>query len=416
MRPNDRTLTVGKLLFESYGKTDSDFVFNLPRKLFAMPVYQIANNGIMATLESMLTDSQKINKIAAAIECFRQNGDHGFGLKKSATIPFCEGSEIEEEEIEDGDEDLDLVPEVWEDESLAFNNPPNGNRHSGDDILRIYFKDVGKIPLLKEEELKKIYKRINEIGNKKKNSDEVRNLKNRVILANLRLVIMLAKKFSGRGMPLLDLIQAGNIGLMKAVDRFNYRLGFKFSTYASKWIMAAITRTISCEIRTVRIPVNVIPVLVRVDRSSRKLTHDLGRRPTIDEIAKDLGALSEEISRLAHIAQKAISLEFPFDEKDDDYTLGKILPDETSIPSKIAESELARDALLRAVNELGPCQRLVLTMRYGLDDGIERTQSEVAEELDLSRQRISNIERKAIERLRTQKKEELHGLLQALCQ
>ena len=203
-------------------------------------------------------------------------------------------------------------------------------------------------------------------------------------------------------MPLLDLIQAGNIGLMKAVDGFNYKLGFKFSTYASKWIQAAITRTISNQVRTIRIPVNVIPALKKVDRANRKLTRKLGRRPTMHEVAKDSGVAADKVSSMARIPQRAISLDFPIDGDNGDCTLSEILGD-TQSPSTtdIVSGHFFRDELEIVMREaLDAREQEVLRLRYGLEDGSEHTQSEIAEYLNLSRQRVSQIENKALLRLR----------------
>jgi RNA polymerase primary sigma factor len=226
--------------------------------------------------------------------------------------------------------------------------------------------------------------------------------KKKLVSANLRLVVSIAKKFSNCGMPLLDLIQAGNIGLMKAVDGFNYKLGFRFSTYASKWIQAAITRTISNQVRTVRIPVNVIPALKKVDRASRRLNNVLGRRPTTDELAKDAGVEVEKVRAMERIPQRAISLDLPVDGDNGDCTLGDILGDTFSpTTSDIVDRHFFSEELTNVMEEaLDEREREVLTLRYGLEDGSEHTQSEIADYLNLSRQRVSQIENKALLRLR----------------
>ena len=281
------------------------------------------------------------------------------------------------------------------------NGTTSGRRSSGEDLLRLYFKDIGRISLLSGEEVTELAKRI-ERAQKKKDKATVTKAKKKLVSANLRLVVSIAKKFSNCGMPLLDLIQAGNTGLMKAVDGFNYKLGFKFSTYASKWIQAAITRTISNQVRTVRIPVNVIPALRKVDRASRKLSRELGRRPTTAEIATDSGVASEKVRSMACIPQRAISLDFPVDGDNSDCTLGEILGDTTSAPtSEVVDKHFFREELETVLTDaLDEREQEVLCMRYGLRDGMEHTQSEIAEHLNLSRQRISQIENKALMRLR----------------
>jgi len=274
-------------------------------------------------------------------------------------------------------------------------------KSSSEDLLRLYFKDIGRISLLSGKEVIELAKKI-ERAKKKKDKATVTKAKKKLVSANLRLVVSIAKKFSNCGMPLLDLIQAGNTGLMKAVDGFNYKLGFKFSTYASKWIQAAITRTISNQVRTVRIPVNVIPALRKVDRASRKLSRELGRRPTTAEIATDSGIDSEKVRSMACIPQRAISLDFPVDGDNSDCTLGEILGDTHSVSTtEIVDKHFFREELDTVLTDaLDEREQEVLSMRYGLHDGMEHTQSEIAEHLNLSRQRVSQIENKALMRLR----------------
>ena len=295
-----------------------------------------------------------------------------------------------------GDRTAQDAPEV----AKTSASPPE-ERSSREDLLRLYFKDIGKISLISDQEVVRLAKMI-ETAEKRDDKATMTKAKKRLVSANLRLVVSIAKKFSNSGMPLLDLIQAGNIGLMKAVDGFNYKLGFKFSTYASKWIQAAITRTISNQVRTVRIPVNVIPALKKVDRSNRKLTGELGRRPTTTELAKDAGVEAEKVRSMARIPQRAISPDLPVDGDNGDCTLGEILGD-TSSPTtgEIVDKNFFREELEAMMGEaLDEREREVLTMRYGLNDGSEHTQSEIAEYLNLSRQRVSQIESKALLRLR----------------
>ena len=279
--------------------------------------------------------------------------------------------------------------------------PLREERSSREDLLRLYFKDIGKISLISDQEVIRLAKMI-EKALKKGDKATVTKAKKKLVSANLRLVVSIAKKFSNCGMPLLDLIQAGNIGLMKAVDGFNYKLGFKFSTYASKWIQAAITRTISNQVRTVRIPVNVIPALRKIDRSNRRLSRELGRRPTSDEVADDTGVDAEKVRSMARIPQRAISLDLPVDGDGGDCTLGEIMGDTFSpTTGEIVDKHFFREELAAVMKEaLDDREREVLTMRYGLGDGTEHTQSEIAEYLRLSRQRVSQIENKALLRLR----------------
>jgi len=272
---------------------------------------------------------------------------------------------------------------------------------SGEDLLRLYFRDIGKIPLLTDQEVIKLAKAL-ERARKKNNKSMMTKAKRKLVSANLRLVVSIAKKFSNCGMPLLDLVQAGNIGLMKAVDGFDYKLGFKFSTYASKWIQAAITRTISNQVRTVRIPVNVIPALKKVDRSVRKLNGKLGRKPTASEIAEDTGVEREKVNSMALIPQCSISLDFPVDGDNGDCTLSEILGDtQNPSPPELVDRHFFREELQAVMSDaLDEREQEVLRLRYGLDDGVEHTQSEIADHLRLSRQRVSQIENRALLRLR----------------
>ncbi len=285
--------------------------------------------------------------------------------------------------------------------AIKTREPVPEERSSREDLLRLYFKDIGKISLISDQEVVRLATMI-ENAQIKDDKATITKAKKKLVSANLRLVVSIAKKFSNCGMPLLDLIQAGNIGLMKAVDGFNYKLGFKFSTYASKWIQAAITRTISNQVRTVRIPVNVIPALRKVDRSSRRLSRELGRKPTTDEVAKDAGVDVEKVRSMAQIPQRAISLDLPVDGEGGDCTLGEIMGDTLSpTTGEIVDKHFFREQLAAVMKEaLDEREREVLTMRYGLDDGSEHTQSEIADHLHLSRQRVSQIENKALLRLR----------------
>jgi RNA polymerase primary sigma factor len=297
-------------------------------------------------------------------------------------------------------EDVENPPEAVEEESADDHEREiriPRERSSGEDLLRLYFRDIGKIPLLSDKGVIEIAKRI-EKARKKNDKVAFRKAKSELVTANLRLVVSIAKKFSNCGMPLLDLIQAGNMGLMKAVDGFDYKMGFKFSTYASKWIQASITRTISNQVRTVRIPVNVIPALKRVDRTSRKLTRELGRRPTIAEISKGSGVESDKIRSMADIPQRSISLDFPVDGENGDCTLGEILGDTHSpSTSEVVDKHFFREHLEAVMKDaLDEREQEVLRLRYGLEDGTEHTQSEIAEYLKLSRQRVSQIENKRL--------------------
>jgi RNA polymerase primary sigma factor len=339
------------------------------------------------------------------------------GKMKESASAVAVTARREEEEFEVVERDWEELSEEedsetsWDDDDDPTDSDetpePNGDdtytesRTGKEDLLRLYFKDIGKIPLISDQEVIRLAKLI-EKAEKREDKATVTKAKKKLVSANLRLVVSIAKKFSNCGMPLLDLIQAGNIGLMKAVDGFDYKLGFKFSTYASKWIQAAITRTISNQVRTIRIPVNVIPDLKKVDRANRNLKRKLGRKPTNGEVAENSGVGVEKVQSMARIPQHAISLDYPIDGDNGDCTLSEVLGD-TNSPSTtdIVNKSFFRDELEVVMSEaLDPREQEVLRLRYGLEDGSEHTQSEIAEYLNLSRQRVSQIENKALLRLR----------------
>ncbi len=362
---------------------------------------------LQANLRSSTNDKDSIDGAAVAIATAEEDLQEDLLLDKVSDdeehIAFrfvktdhdTEETEPIEAEILEEDE---AVEEAEEEEKIE--RAPR-ERSMGEDLLRLYFRDIGKIPLLTDQQVIQLAQKI-EKARKRSDRATWAKAKSELVSANLRLVVSIAKKFSNCGMPLLDLIQAGNMGLMKAVDGFDYKMGFKFSTYASKWIQASITRTISNQVRTVRIPVNVIPALKKVERTSHKLTRELGRRPSITELAKSSGVESDKIRSMAEIPQRSISLDFPVDGDNGDCTLGEILGD-TLTPSTAdtVDKHFFREHLESVMKEaLDEREQEVLRLRYGLEDGTEHTQSEIAEYLRLSRQRVSQIENKALLRLR----------------
>ena len=260
-----------------------------------------------------------------------------------------------------------------------------------DDPVRMYLKEIGKISLLTAEEEVEIAKRM-EAG------DE--SAKKELAEANLRLVVSIAKRYVGRGMSFLDLIQEGNLGLMKAVDKFDYTKGFKFSTYATWWIRQAITRAIADQARTIRIPVHMVETINKLVRVQRQLVQDLGRDPLPEEIAAEMNLDVERVREIQKIAQEPVSLETPIGEEEDSH-LGDFIPDDEILsPQDAATFTLLKEQLNSVLETLTEREKKVLTLRFGLDDGRARTLEEVGKEFDVTRERIRQIEAKALRKLR----------------
>ncbi|MBQ3235185.1 MAG: RNA polymerase sigma factor RpoD [Clostridia bacterium] len=262
---------------------------------------------------------------------------------------------------------------------------------SMDDPVKVYLKDIGKVALLSGEEEA-------ELAEKMMQGDEW--AKKRLSEANLRLVVSIAKRYVGRGMHLLDLIQEGNLGLMKAVEKFDYTKGFKFSTYATWWIRQAITRAIADQARTIRIPVHMVETINKLIKISRQLLQDLGREPTPEEIANAMGITVEKVVEIQTIAQDPVSLETPIGEEEDS-NLGTFIEDEKSAsPSDVVAFAMLKKQLISILDTLTPREEKVLRLRYGIDDGKPRTLEEVGKEFNVTRERIRQIEAKALRKLR----------------
>ena len=260
-----------------------------------------------------------------------------------------------------------------------------------DDPVRMYLKEIGKIPLLKPHEEIEYAKRMME-------GDEV--AKQRLVEANLRLVVSIAKRYVGRGMLFLDLIQEGNLGLIKAVEKFDYERGFKFSTYATWWIRQAITRAIADQARTIRIPVHMVETINKLIRVSRQLLQELGRDPKPEEIAKEMDMSEEKVREIMKIAQDPVSLETPIGEEEDSH-LGDFIPDEDALaPAEAAAYSLLKDQIEEVLGSLNEREQNVLKLRCGLEDGRARTLDEVGKDFDVTRERIRQIEAKALRKLR----------------
>lgn len=274
---------------------------------------------------------------------------------------------------------------------------PSDERHFdlGDisnDSIQMYLREIGKVPLLTGEQ---------EVSLAKRKEARDKEAAKRLVEANLRLVVSIAKKFTGRSLSLLDLIQEGNIGLFRAVEKFDYRKGYKFSTYATWWIRQAITRALADQSRTIRIPVHMVETINKFQQIERQLIQDLGREPLPEEIAAEMSESVDKIRQIIKISQDTVSLETSVGEDDEDSTLGDFIEDVKTIsPDKVAASQLLRDHVRSIIGDLTPREQKILEMRFGLHDGIAHTLEEVGQEFGVTRERIRQIESKALEKIK----------------
>ena len=307
-------------------------------------------------------------------------------------IEVVSETEIEDFEVVLEDDDLTEDPDTIIEEANEMDleaTLPKGV--AVDDPVRMYLKEIGKVPLLSaEEEI--------ELAQRMEQGDE--EAKKRLCEANLRLVVSIAKRYVGRGMLFLDLIQEGNLGLIKAVDKFDYRKGYKFSTYATWWIRQAITRSIADQARTIRIPVHMVETINKLIRVSRQLLQTYGREPTPEEIAEEMGLSVEKVREIQKIAQEPVSLETPIGEEEDSH-LGDFIPDDdVPAPDTAAAITMLKEQLVEVLETLTEREQKVLRLRFGLEDGRPRTLEEVGKEFDVTRERIRQIEAKALRKLR----------------
>ncbi len=321
-------------------------------------------------LEEMNYDMDELDKLCEVLE------DNGVSLPGS--LSNAELEEIQEEVSRF--ENSANMEKILEQEGVAIDDP-----------VRQYLKEIGRIPLLDSEGEKALAERM-------MNGDE--NAKTVLVESNLRLVVSIAKKYLGRGMYFLDLIQEGNLGLMKAVEKFDYTKGYKFSTYATWWIRQAITRAIADQARTIRIPVHMVETIHKVTKYSRQMLQELGREPTAEEIGDKIGMSADKVREILKISQDPVSLETPIGEEEDSH-LGDFIPDDdTPAPADAAASTILREVIERELHTLTPREEHVIKLRFGLYDGRTRTLEEVGKEFDITRERIRQIEAKALRKLR----------------
>ncbi|WP_195441790.1 RNA polymerase sigma factor RpoD [Roseburia intestinalis] len=308
-------------------------------------------------------------------------------------LDFLEANNIDVLRITDDDADDDILLEVDDDDEIEVEkidlSVPDGV--SIEDPVRMYLKEIGKVPLLSAEEEIELAKRM-ELGDQE--------AKKRLAEANLRLVVSIAKRYVGRGMLFLDLIQEGNLGLIKAVEKFDYRKGYKFSTYATWWIRQAITRAIADQARTIRIPVHMVETINKLIRVSRQLLQELGREPTPEEIAAEMNMPVERVREILKISQEPVSLETPIGEEEDSHLGDFIQDDNVPVPADAAAFTLLKEQLEEVLGTLTEREQKVLTLRFGLADGRARTLEEVGREFNVTRERIRQIEAKALRKLR----------------
>ena len=340
----------------------------------------------------------KLNKIEELVERGKVKGV----LTYKEVMDTLEEMELDSEQIErlydrfeslniDIVEEIEIPEDISEEQVEADTAIAPGEGVAIDDPVRMYLKEIGKVPLLNANEEIEIAKRM---------ADGDQDAKKQLAEANLRLVVSVAKRYVGRGMLFLDLIQEGNLGLIKAVEKFDYHKGYKFSTYATWWIRQAITRAIADQARTIRIPVHMVETINKLIRVNRQLLQEYGREPRPDEIAAEMGISEEKVREIIKVAQEPVSLETPIGEEEDSHLGDFIADDDTPAPADVAAFTLLKEQLMEVLDTLTPREEKVLRLRFGLDDGKARTLEEVGKEFNVTRERIRQIEAKALRKLR----------------
>jgi len=350
-------------------------------------VYRELNKlGIDVLSEKQLASGafrSQINKDSQAVR-----DSSGAAAREPGRVILALDEELEDEILDEDEEEPEEVQDKEEETEIDLSVPEGV---ALDDPVRMYLKEIGRVPLLTAEEEVELAKRM-EMGDLE--------AKQRLIESNLRLVVSIAKKYVGRGMDFLDLIQEGNMGLIKAVEKFDYRKGFKLSTYATWWIRQAITRAIADQARTIRVPVHMVETINKMVRTSRELVQELGREPTAEEIAEKMGITPEKVREIQKIAQEPVSLETPIGEEEDSH-LGDFIEDIDALaPDEAASYLLLQEQIDEVLSTLNEREQRVLRLRFGLDDGRPRTLEEVGREFGVTRERIRQIEAKALRKLR----------------
>ena len=349
-----------------------------------------ATEQLNAKLNELLELAKKKKNMLEYQEISDYFKDMSLGAEQFEEIlEFMEAHNIDVLRISDDDDDILLDDEDEVEVEQIDLSVPDGI--SIEDPVRMYLKEIGKVPLLSAEEEIDLAKRM-ELGDM--------DAKKRLAEANLRLVVSIAKRYVGRGMLFLDLIQEGNLGLIKAVEKFDYRKGYKFSTYATWWIRQAITRAIADQARTIRIPVHMVETINKLNRDSRQHLQELGREPTPEEIAEEMSMPVERVREILKISQEPVSLETPIGEEEDSHLGDFIQDDNVPVPADAAAFTLLKEQLGEVLGTLTEREKKVLTLRFGLEDGRARTLEEVGREFNVTRERIRQIEAKALRKLR----------------
>ena len=362
---------------------NNESVLNLEEKLRQITSDAAAKKGVLSNEELMT--------YFTGVTLTQDQLDHVYEYLENAGVEILSTDEEEgltgeffDSEDEEAESEEDLSGEISVPESVGIDDP-----------VRMYLKEIGKIRLLSAQEEQALAQRITE-GDEKECTEAKRQLAE----ANLRLVVSIAKRYLGRGLQFLDLIQEGNLGLLKAVDKFDYTKGFKFSTYATWWIRQSITRAIADSARTIRIPVHMVETINRLVRTQRQMLQELGREPTPEELAERLNTPVARVRDIMQISQEPVSFETPIGEEEDTH-LGDFIQDDSSqIPVDAATEKLLHEQLLNVINQLSDREQKVLQLRFGLVDGKPRTLEEVGKEFNVTRERIRQIEAKALRKLR----------------